>query len=130
MTLEPISPMPFPEAGTILTPEALAFVEHLHRTFPTGARNASLPVRRGGSRYAAAPVIGNGQDLSPWPVPDTNNAWRAGGQGRVPAERGLGGGAGGRLHVPARVLSAGLLRRRAADFRYLLYKDVNRRLTL
>ncbi|MHA7179318.1 malate synthase A [Arthrobacter sp. MDB2-24] len=33
MTLELTSPMPFPEAGTILTPDALTFVEQLHQKF-------------------------------------------------------------------------------------------------
>ena len=47
-------------------------------------------------------------------------------QGGVSLESGLGRGRGGRLHVAARVLSAGLLFRRPGKFRYLLYKDVNR----
>src|SRR5262249_7503229 len=41
---------------------------------------------------------------------DGARALRAGGQGRLPAQRGLGGGSGGRFHVAPRVLSAGLLR--------------------
>ena len=40
-------------------------------------------------------------------------ALRARGQGRLPAQQGLGRGAGGRLHVAAGVLPPGLLRRRA-----------------
>ena len=50
------------------------------------------------------------------PVPgdprDGARPLRARGQGHVPPQPGLGGGAGGRLHVAARVLPAGLLRRR------------------
>ena len=42
-------------------------------------------------------------------------ALRPGGQGRLPAQRGLGRGAGGRLHVAAGLLPAGLLRRRSRD---------------
>ena len=52
------------------------------------------------------------------------------GQGRLPAQRGLGRGPGGRLHVVAGVLPAGLLRRGPGRFRYLLYKDVNRHMKL
>ena len=42
---------------------------------------------------------------------DGARALRPGGQGRLPAQRGLGRGRGRRLHVAARVLPAGLLRR-------------------
>ena len=44
---------------------------------------------------------------------DGARAVRARGQGGVPAQPGLGRGGGGRLHVAARLLPAGLLRRRA-----------------
>ena len=51
------------------------------------------------------------------PVPgdprDGARALRPRGQGRLPAQQGLGRGAGGRLHVAARLLPAGLLRRAA-----------------
>lgn len=44
MTLELTSPMPFPQAETILTPDALAFIEQLHRNF-AGQREERLADR-------------------------------------------------------------------------------------
>ncbi len=87
-------PMPGTDGAWATTrfvdPDDLAHDMHVNIvTFQPGGVD---PVRRD-ARHGARPV-------------------RARGQGRLPAQRRLGRGRGGRLHVAARVLPAGLLRRR------------------